>query len=876
MTNIEKSNRPLPHQDINALDGEGINNKDKKPNTQSKLNEQLAIVVKRWRRKFLIQQLLLFIPLLLSIACAVFIGNVFIGNYALTGFESFAFISLSPSYVNLILFITVLGVFVGKACFIIRSKAYKDITLPNLLFHLNRLHPNLEESSQLLLKDYHNLSMLEQLQFEKVCARIGEILIRQHKRNYVELTPIFAQRQFIKLVIISISFLLLSIALSQSTLLTHNGAAIETSRSQNDGATNNGMITGSTISLTSQMVVIAPPAYSLTNATNRFQQSDSLNIKALVGSKVTWSFEFSNTNKDYYLNFSNGEQHKLNKMLDGSFQYQQTLTSSMVYHLSVAGNELPLAEVFSAVFSIKLQADEAPKIRFISPKITVTEYTEKATPVLVSQVQISDDFAITEVEILASIAKGSGEGVKFRDQNFEFDRIETLEGKAHYYKTWALAELGMEPGDELYFSVIAKDNRAPQQQTTRSSTKIVRWLEEGQLGINADGILIDFMPEYFKSQRQIIIETIELIEDQAELSQDKFSESSEILGVAQSALKEKYGQYLGDESEGQQSVGITFDEGHSADEHGSGEHSADEHGSGEHSGEAHQKPIIQVHDDHGGSNAVITAAEHRTNNRIASDHSHEGANNSNTGDLSGKMAIINRYGHNHEDSDIGVMSSQDPKALMKKSLENMWQAELHLMLSQPELALPFEQQALKLLKLAKKAERIYVKRLGFEPPPVTEKRRYQGEENDILANQVQQSTFQVEQLSNQTQWAFRSFLQMLNMHTQANYRVKNNEHVQLRGKLNTDILAMVKSVKEGLEKQIVKRPALVNTLAIVEQILLKQSLTLNNCQECLTKLAAKLTQLIPDATAVPMHQIQHVADEEPLLESYSQFIKDNL
>ena len=866
MKNIEKSNRSLPHQDINALDGEGINNNDKKANTQSKLNEQLAIVVKRWRRKFLIQQLLLFIPLLLSVACAVFIGNVFIGNNALTGFESFAFISLYPSYVNLIIFIAVLGIFVGKACFIIRSQAYKDITLPNLLFHVNRQYPNLEESSQLLLNDYHKLSMLEQLQFEKVQARIGEILTQQHKHNYVELTPIFAQRQFIKLLIISISFLLLSIVLSQSTLLTHNGAAVETSWSQNDGVADNEMTKTGIISLTSKKVVIEPPTYSLTNAANRFQQSESLNIKALVGSKVTWSFEFSNANKDYYLNFSTGEKHKLNKMLDGSFQHQQTLTSSMVYHLSVAGNELPLAEVFSAVFSIKLQADEAPKIRFISPKTTVTEYTEKATPVLVSQVQISDDFAITEVEILASIAKGSGEGVKFRDQNFEFDRIETLEGKAHYYKTWALAELGMEPGDELYFSVIAKDNRAPQQQTTRSSTKIVRWLEEGQLGINADGILIDFMPEYFKSQRQIIIETIELIEDQAELSQDKFSESSEILGVAQSALKEKYGQYLGDESEGQQSVGITFDEGHSADEHGSGEHS----------GEAHQKPIIQVHDDHGGSNAVITAAEHGANNHIASDHSHESSNNSNTGDLSGKMAIINRYGHNHEDSDIGVMSSQDPKALMKKSLENMWQAELHLMLSQPELALPFEQKALKLLKLAKKAERIYVKRLGFEPPPVTEQRRYQGEENDILANQVQESTFQAEQLSNQTQWAFRAFLQMLNMHIQANNRVKYNEHVQLSEKLNTDTLAIVKSVKEGLEKQIVKRPALVSTLAIVEQILLKQSLTLNNCQDCLTKFAAKLTQLIPDATAVPMHQIQHVADEEPLLESYSRFIKDSL
>ena len=63
-------------------------------------------------------------------------------------------------------------------------------------------------------------------------------------------------------------------------------------------------------------------------------------------------------------------------------------------------------------------------------------------------------------------------------------------------------------------------------------------------------------------------------------------------------------------------------------------------------------------------------------------------------------------------------------------------------------------------QIKKKAERIYVKRLGFEPPPVTEKRRYQGEQSDILVKPIQVSDFQLAQLSNQTQVAFVAILQV--------------------------------------------------------------------------------------------------------------------
>ena len=98
---------------------------------------------------------------------------------------------------------------------------------------------------------------------------------------------------------------------------------------------------------------------------------------------------------------------------------------------------------------------------------------------------------------------------------------------------------------------------------------------------------------------------------------------------------------------------------------------------------------------------------------------------------------------------------------MKRSIANMWQAELHLMLSQPEQALPYEEQALKFLKMAKKAERIYVKRLGFEPPPVSEQRRYLGELDEILTyHQTEKGILSEEGLSDDENNKINHLLQL--------------------------------------------------------------------------------------------------------------------
>lgn len=822
--------------------------------------QQLSWLVGRWRKQFLQQQTLLFIPKLLAVIFTILFLLFSLGSLG----DSQNLLTFEYA-VGVVLLAFMLGVAVNIV-FALRSERYRSITLKNLLVHLNNRFIVLEDSAQLLLRDESELSGLEKLQYQKVRTHFQDILQQQAHAGYPELSPVLAKQRLLTdsgLLLILLLMLLLSahFTLFEKTLAWFYSQPIgnQTIESSSQNSEKN-----TAILILSQQVTITFPNYSVAKNQAGSIDSKQLDINTLVGSQARWTFTFSQQAANYFIVFSNGERYPLVKQDNNNFTFEKQLTTSMVYHLAIADNSTEVSEQFAAIHRITLIPDQAPKIRFISPKNTVTEFGKNSTPTVLTEVQISDDFALTAVEILASIAKGSGESVKFRDQRFNFDRTEQIDGKTHYYKNWSLLDLAMEPGDELYFTVLATDNRQPEAQQTRSATKIIRWLEDEQASMRADGILLDFMPEYFKSQRQIIIETIELIEDKTELESAKFTATSESLGVAQSALKEKYGQYLGDESEGLESVGVSFDDDHSADEHSADEDSADEHSKDEH--DKSQRPTIQVHDEHGGSNAVITATAH--------EHVSAQASSSPDADLSGRMSLINRYGHTHEDSDVGMMNSQDPKALMKKSLANMWQAELHLMLAEPELALPFEQQALMLLKQAQKAERIYVKRLGFEPPPVTEQRRYQGEQTDIISGSVQSSRFSAAQLTDQTQLAFRQLLQLLNRVSQTSEQNVTTEITNKR--LSVDELALVELAKQGIEQLVEQRSALVDVLAILEQILLERKFTLSQCQHCLTLLSGKLEQLIPQSNALPARRAQDFFDQLPMIQQYSEFLEENL
>jgi len=691
----------------------------------------------------------------------------------------------------------------------------RKVTATDLLAHCERNFVGLEESAQLVLIDDEKLSFLALLQKDKIQQRLHTLLVTKQP----EILGRFQAKMHLSFAaIVTVALLFLPVSDIEQMLIDNNATSKHSDVKIN---------MANPIVLEQAKVTITPAVYSGLPS----QVTEQLDLKLFSGSKVRWELNFSDVDQAYFLQLANGKQIDFMREAGNSFGAEYIVEHTGLYQIVSADKR------FSQLHTMNVVQDQKAKIRFISPKATVTEIATLAQPILKAEVDISDDFGIEKVEILASIAKGSGESVKFRDQLFSFDKLEQVKRNskyvksARYIKTWQLSELGMEAGDELYFTVKVWDNKQPTAQLTSSVTKIIRWLEDEQQLVLSDGILIDFMPEYFKSQRQIIIETQELITDQEQLSIDQFNDTSRSLGFSQNELKQKYGQYLGDEfSQG----GI--DNAEHADSDIEGEH--DE-------AEMHEKEA---------QNAAEAGHEHQPAEESVSNE---------LGDKSGYLQVIEKYAHNHEDSDIGVMGRQDPKALMKRSIANMWQAELHLMLSQPMLALPFEQQALKFLKMAKKAERIYVKRLGFEPPPVSEQRRYQGELEDILSYQQ---------------------IQPLNLSVSDNKKL--SQLFSLLNKSNTlkkvivldeEQLLLIQEVKQLLQTKAEQRPSLIAFVATLERIQLAKSLLLKKCQQCLEQessldnmqqLKDKLWQLLTLPIAAPVLEKKPYLNSNSLMQRY--------
>lgn len=700
--------------------------------------------------------------------------------------------------------IIAIGAILVAQIFCLFSTGYRRISLSNVLLHLNRQYPQLEESAELLLPLTKPWSVLQVLQKQKVLIEMETLLAKP----FSQLLPGHQYRTgFINLVMAA-GLLLAAVLINSLTLSNRTGVG------------SSPPVAGVLSVLSAELGIISP---QYTAKAARYQQD--LNVQLLAGSIVEWRLTFSDPDKTYSLKFADGTQTQMQKQNLNQFYLKQHIQFSGVYHI-VADEER-----LDGIYTLAVTQDNAPRIHVVEPKNTITEIPKNALPRLQTEVRISDDFGLVKVEILASIAKGSGEAVKFRDQVFTFDRSEKKGDETTYYKAWDLAELGMEPGDELYFTVKATDNRQPNPQLSRSQTKIIRWLEDDRERILSDGILIDFMPEYFKSQRQIIIETVQLIEDKAALDDGTYSETSRSLGFSQNDLKQKYGQYLGDE----------FDDG------GGTQQMEDGLGT----------PELTIHDSKEGDPHHDDDDNHVAETAAQGGHEHgehEGEKTSSK-DKSGYSQVIEKFGHAHGDSDIGVMGQQSPKALMKLAIANMWQAELHLMLTEPELALPYENEALTYLNRARKAERVYVKRLGFEPPPVTEKRRYQGDLSDILSFQEVQQGYQ----QNGENDDIEQILNLLNL---------PNQQQQFNGRERT----LVTRVKGRFFEMAQQRPLLIKQVATLERLELANSLSLEDCEECLSSLNATLWKLLAEPVARPLTRTESYSDSQPSVSAYSTFL----
>jgi hypothetical protein len=98
--------------------------------------------------------------------------------------------------------------------------------------------------------------------------------------------------------------------------------------------------------------------------------------------------------------------------------------------------------------------------------------------------------------------------------------------------------------------LLVSDRRAPDPQSSHSPSFILRWPPaSGAEATGVEGLVTRTLPAYFRSQRQIIIDSEALIAERRKLDGDHFLGKSDAIGVDQRILRLRYGQFLGEEAE---------------------------------------------------------------------------------------------------------------------------------------------------------------------------------------------------------------------------------------------------------------------------------------------------------------------------------------
>jgi hypothetical protein len=779
-------------------------------------------------------------------------------------------------------------------------KKNKRLSLDNFVEHLNRKDKAFGESAQLLLIESDKLNPLQNVQKQKNIDYFNQSLASQ-SNNSKRLIPKIKLKMVSYLISIALLLIIFFpliqnnlIKLEQHIVNLHDRALSNNDNfyEQKNEQVDQQQSLEAQAKLLSTVVKIKPPEYSQLKT----EQTTALDIKVLQNSQIEWLFKIKNPNQDaavsqqeptYFFIQANGEKQSLIKNAQGLYQYTKKIAQTELYRIGYYQDQQLIS--LSDSHSIQVNMDQLPKIRLIQPKQSLIEIAKDGKAEIELLVSVKDDFALNTIKILASVAKGSGEAVKFRDKQFDFDQSDYQNHDGHYYKHWTLSELDMEPGDEVYIKVIATDNRVPSPQQSKSSTVIVRWQDENAIETVTEGLQIGFVAEYFRSQRQIIIETEALIADKKDMQQIQIDQISRELGHSQSDLKQRYGQYLGDDFGGGEqdhshdlgtSLGIAIGngfgiaDGYHGGEEGTGTSTKDIDAQNKvetKSDELQNKNL----DNNGLDNNELENKQHQHAQENAGGQEAGSSKNINAGlepsDITGKAALIAQFAHNHSDFEVGPLSKIDPKSWMKLAVKEMWQAEMHLMLSQPEQALAFEYRAYQYFKQARKAERVYAKRLGFEPPPVDESRRLSGELEDIKPQirAVIDTNSTAESIL-----LYKSAYQLLSRLSQrTNFE---QEDVELLEQLKNNLLILAKS-----------RSVMLQYATKVEKILFAAQLNNSNsppedlirridkeCSDCVVKLKQKLWQLLPPRKAQASTQTKFNHWPDSIIKAYLEHLEN--
>ncbi|MBC8109703.1 MAG: hypothetical protein H7Y04_01445, partial [Verrucomicrobia bacterium] len=385
--------------------------------------------------------------------------------------------------------------------------------------------------------------------------------------------------------------------------------------------------------------------------------------------------------------------------------------------------------LLSPVYTLHAIDDQPPMITIQTPaSYTLVLYGQK--PEVNVALQMADDYGLAQARLVATVSRGSGESVKFKETELKFAENMTGKKMVSLSKKLDFKSLNMEPGDELYFYAEARDEANPFQKS-RSEMYFVQWEDttSQKLSVTA-GIALDNMPAYFRSQRQIIIDTEKLIGEKKSLSKEEFQKRSNELGIDQKILRLRYGQFLGEEFE--TNIG-----GSPAAKHSHEKKTKQEQGT------SIFKTLIESKTKDPNARPAITDSafkhynpadhqkEHDQEKVLEQLHNHEVARTQPVFGEKGDM--LRDYEHRHDTEESATFFDESMKAQLKAALAQMWESELRLRTMRPEEALPYAHKALELIKSLQQKSRVYVEKTGFKPPTLKPaEKRLTGELAEII------------------------------------------------------------------------------------------------------------------------------------------------
>ncbi len=575
---------------------------------------------------------------------------------------------------------SVLIVFVARVVFL------KLFSLQDEQFtsYLNSHYPQLEHSADLLLQNQDALHGLAQLQVQKITGRFQEL--------FPEIKLPHRLPQSAGSVAIALIFYLaltLFISVNPATPSKTNLAS-QITASPTESAR-----------IESLFIQVTPPAYTHLPPTNATQPD----LKVPEGSNVNWKIKFNKEISSSQLIISGKDSVQFSQSSD-DYQVTYQIRESGFYQIQWKQKDKVTRSDF---YKIEIIADQPPKITIDNlNQFTKLALRDKLS--LTIQSTLTDDYGLSRSIIVATVSKGSGESVKFREEKLPFEQ--SISGKQlKASRQIDLLKMGMEPGDELYFYVEATDNKIPSPNYNRTETFFIALQDTTkQTVVEDEGLGVDLMPDYFRSQRQIIIDTEKLLKEKKKISLHQFKSTSNELGYDQKVLRLRYGQFLGEEFEDQ--IGKVED------------HSGEE--------EDHESVVAKFGHTHDKENEHNLVAEKKEESH---GHDHKGGD--------GKTESGNpleAFAHNHDDGEQATFFVQSVRAKLKAALTVMWDAELYLRLYQPEKSLPYQYTALRLLKEISNDSRIYVHRTGFDPPPLKEEKRLTADLSEVHNSTQNNST----------------------------------------------------------------------------------------------------------------------------------------